>query len=844
MAEDPDPATRAEIEELLANRDEAGLAERFGSRLEFGTAGIRGLLGAGPNRMNRVLVRRAAAGLAGYLRQQGLTSSGVVIGYDARHQSDQFAADTASVLAGAGIDARLLPGRLPTPLLAYAVAHLAADAGVMVTASHNPAAYNGYKVYLGDGAQIVPPADAEISAAIDVVGPLSNVALASPDDPRITTVDDALVEQYLVDAAAQSLAPAARDVHVVYTPMHGVGGSVTQRLLAQAGFGRVDVVDAQAEPDPNFPTLPFPNPEEPGALDLAIALATKHRADVVLANDPDADRLGVAVPSHDGLGWQRLSGDEIGVLLADHVLRHTKGDDRLVVTTIVSSSLLARMAAAAGIGFAQCLTGFKWIVRAADSRPDLRFVFGYEEALGYCAGTMVRDKDGITAALLFAELVAELRSADHSVHDRLDQLAVEHGAHVTGQWSVWLDGPDGPGQIGNVMHSLRSARPAHLDGRPVTEVVDLLAGGELPPTDAIILRLGDGSRVMLRPSGTEPKLKVYFEAVEPVIDNRRCLGPNPGGRPSRPAAGGGSNRDRLGRSRRLSCRDGSGAGAGHRPAAAGTRCRNAIADPGPGQRGVEVRLCPWDEAADWASARLVVVRSPWGYFEHRAEFIAWAWSVEATTALFNPAAVLEWNSHKRYLLDLAVAGIPVVATVMVDRGAGPDVQGRALGRHHGEVVIKPAVSAGAMGALRSATGSPEAMDHLARLSRAGDVLVQPLVPTVLAEGETSLVYFGGEFSHAVRKVPANGEYRVHRHYGGRVEPHTASSGEREVAAAALAQAPTTATLAYARVDLVRLDSGPAVMELEVIEPELFLPHHRHAADRFADHLVALMRLSP
>jgi len=261
------------------------------------------------------------------------------------------------------------------------------------------------------------------------------------------------------------------------------------------------------------------------------------------------------------------------------------------------------------------------------------------------------------------------------------------------------------------------------------------------------------------------------------------------------------------------------------------------------QRGVEVSLWPWDEAADWASAGAVVVRSPWGYFEHRAEFIAWAWSVEATTALFNPAAVLEWNSHKRYLLDLAAAGIPVVATVVVDRGAGADVQGRALGRHQGEVVIKPAVSAGAVGALRTAAGSSQAIDHLARLSRAGDVLVQPLVPSVLTEGETSLVYFGGEFSHAVRKVPMTGEYRVHRHHGGRVVPHSAGSDEREVAAAALARAPATAALAYARVDLVGLDSGPAVMELEVIEPELFLPHHEHAAERFADHLVSLMMLS-
>jgi phosphomannomutase len=388
---------------------------------------------------------------------------------------------------------------------------LGAAAGVMVTASHNPARDNGYKVYAGDGAQIIPPADANISAEIDAIASLAEVRLASATE----TLDEGIVEQYLADAAAQSLTPDCRDVHIVYTPMHGVGGSVTQSLLALAGFGQVDVVDAQARPDPDFPTVRFPNPEEPGALDLAVAQASRANADVVLANDPDADRLGVAVPDRDAR-WRALTGDEIGVLLADHILRHTEGDDRLVVTTIVSSSLLARMAEAAGVHFAQTLTGFKWIVRAGDRLPGSRFVFGYEEALGYCTGTMVRDKDGMTAALLFAELVAGLKAEGRTVHDRLDELAARHGVHLTGQWSVRVAEPNGVARIAATLRRLRTAPPTRLGSLAVTRVDDLLVGKELPPTDGLVLHGGDHVRVTLRPSGTEPKLKAYFEVVEPV----------------------------------------------------------------------------------------------------------------------------------------------------------------------------------------------------------------------------------------------------------------------------------------------------------------------------------------
>lgn len=520
-ADDPDPGTRAEVEALLAAGDDTALAELFGSRLEFGTAGLRGTLGAGPNRMNRALVQRAAAGLARFLHAQGTVAGGVVIGFDARHQSEQFAEDSAAVLAGAGITAHLLPGPLPTPLLAYAVRRLRADAGVMVTASHNPAQYNGYKVYLGDGAQIIPPTDRQISDQIASVGSLRAVTLAPPADPRIVRLNSDVVEWYLGDALAQSLQPESRQLRIAYTPMHGVGGPLTTALLSRAGFADVAVVAAQAQPDPDFPTVRFPNPEEPGALDLAIALAASRGADVVLANDPDADRLGAAVSSRDGGAdsWRILTGDEIGTLLADHVLRHTSGNDRVVVTSIVSSTMLSRMAAAAGVHFIETLTGFKWLARSVDSHPGWRFAFGYEEALGYCVGTMVRDKDGITAALLFAELVAALKAEGRHVDDRLDDLARRYGVHVTRQWSSVITGAHGPARIGEVMGQLRSDPPSQLDGWPVTKVVDL-EGPEsgLPPTDGIILHLGDTARIIARPSGTEPKIKVYFEVVKPVRD--------------------------------------------------------------------------------------------------------------------------------------------------------------------------------------------------------------------------------------------------------------------------------------------------------------------------------------
>jgi phosphomannomutase len=494
--DDPDPAARAELSALLASGDAAALRDRFGARLRFGTAGLRGPLRAGPNGMNRAVVRRAAAGLAGYLGP----GARVAIGYDARHGSRAFARDSAAVLAGAGLRAILLPRALPTPVLAFAVRHLHADAGVMVTASHNPPQDNGYKVFLGGpgdgGAQIVPPADAEIEACIAGVGPLTDVPLGD----GFAIAGDEVVEAYL-QATAALTATAAREVRVAYTPLHGVGRDTLLALFARAGFAAPAVEAAQAEPDPGFPTIAFPNPEEPGAMDRVLALGRRTSADVVIANDPDADRCAVAV------GGRVLRGDELGALLGDHVLRHRPGP---VATTIVSSTLLDAVAAAHGVRCTRTLTGFKWIMRA-----DPALAFGYEEALGYAVGPqVVRDKDGLSAALLVAELAAGLRAEGRTLLDRLDDLEREHGVHATAQHAVRVADP---GLIAAAMARLRAAPPAALAGRRVEEVEDLLApaDGGLPPADVVVLRLA-GARVVVRPSGTEPKLKAYLEVTAGV----------------------------------------------------------------------------------------------------------------------------------------------------------------------------------------------------------------------------------------------------------------------------------------------------------------------------------------
>jgi phosphomannomutase len=529
IADDPDEADRAELTALLADdRDEAAaeLADRFAGRLEFGTAGLRGAVGAGPNRMNRAIVRATTAALAGWLRDRDPASAEasarahVVIGCDARHRSDEFADEAARVLAGAGIQVHLLPPRQPTPLLAFAVRHLQAAAGVMITASHNPAADNGYKLYLSDGAQIVPPADAEIESAIGRLGPLSQIPVAEPDSPLITRHGDEVTQAYLDAVCAISPAPpSAARLQFVYTPLHGVAAGLAMRAFRQAGFPAPYVVAAQFEPDPGFPTVGFPNPEEPGALDLAIELGRRKGADLVIANDPDGDRLAVAVPEDEARStWQRLTGDQVGALLGAYILgrpgsgRPAEPADELVVSTIVSSSLLSRIAASAGARYAETLTGFKWIMRAGDTRAGLRFAFGYEEALGYAITDVVRDKDGIGAALALLGLATSARSAGESLLDAYDRLEATYGVHATAQVTVLTTTPV------EVMTRLRAEPPAALASHAVISVTDLTGGTrELPAADVLAYRLASG-RVVIRPSGTEPKIKAYLEVVEPVTD--------------------------------------------------------------------------------------------------------------------------------------------------------------------------------------------------------------------------------------------------------------------------------------------------------------------------------------
>jgi phosphomannomutase len=500
-AEDPDPTTRAELEALLDQGDSVELIDRFDSTLEFGTAGLRGELGAGPNRMNRVVVIRAAAGLATYLKEQGTgRDASVVIGYDARHNSDVFARDTAEVMTGAGLRALVLPRPLPTPVLAFAIRELGCVAGVMVTASHNPPRDNGYKVYLGDGSQIVPPADGQIAAHIDAVGALADV----PRNDGWTVLGDSVVDAYL-DTVAGLAGDGPRDLRLAYTPLHGVGGTSVVQVLETAGFDAPYVVPQQEQPDADFPTVAFPNPEEPGAMDLAMALASERGVDLVVANDPDADRCAAAVP--DVHGWRMLRGDEVGALLGHHLL--TGGHTGTYACSIVSSSLLGKMAGAAGQPFAETLTGFKWI-----SKVD-GLVFGYEEALGYCVDPEhVKDKDGISALLLLCELAAAEKAQGRSLVDVLDDLALAHGLHATDQVSVRVTDL---AQIAAAMDRLRAAPPTSLGGLAVERVDDLSRGaGGLPPTDGLRYHLADQARVIVRPSGTEPKLKCYLEVVVPV----------------------------------------------------------------------------------------------------------------------------------------------------------------------------------------------------------------------------------------------------------------------------------------------------------------------------------------
>ena len=494
IADDVDPDAAAELQALLDADDDASraeLADRFAGHLTFGTAGLRGPIRPGPNGMNRTVVRRAAAGIAAWLLEHGHAGQPVVVGYDGRHGSHDFATDSAAIFAAAGFETLLMPTTLPTPVLAFSVQHLRAAAGVMVTASHNPPADNGYKVYAADGAQIVPPTDSEIESAILAVGSSRAIPL-EPGGVRV--LGDDLVADY-VSAVAGLIGPGPRDVTLVHTAMHGVGTTTLRRVFVAAGFAEPTSVGAQRDPDADFPTVSFPNPEEPGALDLAFEQAIAVDADLIIANDPDADRCAVAVPVSDG--WRMLRGDQVGVLLADALLR--KGIRGTYATTIVSSSMLGALAAKHGVGYAETLTGFKWISRAA---RDL--VFGYEEALGYAvAPNLVRDKDGVSAALLVAELAAQLKADGSSVTERLEELYTEYGRYATDQLSLRVDDLS---LISAAMERVRANPPTTLLGTAAafTEL--------LPDTDGVRLRFA-GGRVVIRPSGTEPKLKAYLEVV-------------------------------------------------------------------------------------------------------------------------------------------------------------------------------------------------------------------------------------------------------------------------------------------------------------------------------------------
>ncbi|MGW0035215.1 phospho-sugar mutase [Gordonia sp. NPDC003376] len=516
LGHDPDPTTRDELAGLIGDVDRsrpgalAVLADRFAGPLEFGTAGLRGPVGAGQSRMNVAVVTRATAGVARHLLDTVGPGARVVVGCDARHGSAAFRDAALEVLSGAGLCALALPPRLPTPVTAYAVRALEADAGIMITASHNPPADNGYKVYLGGraadpdarGVQIVPPADAQIAARIAAAPPADAVPRSTD---HVEPVSDAVVGAYVTRMAAHRRDPEPSRVRVVLTAMHGVGGATALRVFDAARITDVHVVAAQADPDPEFPTVAFPNPEEPGALDLALGLAAEVDADVVIALDPDADRCSVAIGQAGGT-WRQLTGDELGALLGDQAARDDSRPGSTLACSIVSSRLLGRIARAHGLRGVTTLTGFKWIARA----PDLRF--GYEEAIGYCTDPeAVRDKDGIGAAVRVVTLIEELAAQGATLGDRLDELARRYGLHATAQLSIRVDDLS---RIRDAMTRLRARPLTTLAGSAVIESVDLSVGSpDLPPTDGLMFRTAADDRVIIRPSGTEPKLKCYLEVV-------------------------------------------------------------------------------------------------------------------------------------------------------------------------------------------------------------------------------------------------------------------------------------------------------------------------------------------
>jgi phosphomannomutase len=526
IAADPDPDTRRELSAYIDDESQHDLLlEVMSGSLEFGTAGLRAIVGPGPMRMNRAVIRRTTAGVARYLmgQQAGAALRPVVVGRDARPSSAAFQNDTIGVLAAHGLPVRFFPDPVPTPIVAYVARRLGASAAVVITASHNPAEYNGYKLYGADAVQIVAPVDEAVAREIDHCAPADAVPIALDAEhghPTVEAVPAALIDDYHRDIARLRPAAApARDLSIVYTPLHGIGAIPIERTLKEAGFTRVNVVASQREPDGSFPTVKFPNPEEPGALDLATELARELNADLLLANDPDVDRLAASLPDGAG-GWVALTGNQIGILLADFMLeRAAKTPQPMVLQSIVSSPMLRSLACAHGAFFEQTLTGFKWIWTAALARMSeggVDYVFGYEEALGYAPGQVVRDKDGISAALLLSELAARERSRGRTLRAHLAELYRRHGLWVSVQRSVTRSGSKGAEQVAAAIDRLSRHPPERVVDVPVSRVLDFRTGAEQRPrwlghTPLIELTLGERGRILVRPSGTEPKLKVYVD---------------------------------------------------------------------------------------------------------------------------------------------------------------------------------------------------------------------------------------------------------------------------------------------------------------------------------------------
>ena len=505
IAEDPDLTTRSQLKEMLDSGDETSLRSCFAGFLEFGTAGLRGPLGPGPSRMNRAVVTKTAAGLAIYMKRNGLKS--VVVGRDARYGSEDFTRDTAEIMQGAGFEVFVLPRPLPTPVLAYAVRNLKCDVGIMVTASHNPPQDNGYKVYLGgtvggvryEGSQIISPADSEISADIAAVPALNTLVRSQ----GWTILDESHIDTYV--SATSRLATKPGTLRIVYTAMHGVGTETLEKVFKAAGFPAPILVSEQAQPDPDFPTVKFPNPEEPGAIDLSLVKAREVSADLVIANDPDADRCAAAIKDRDGQ-WRMLRGDEVGALLGEYMARKAPNKEVMLANSIVSSSILSKIAQHYGLPFKETLTGFKWLAKI----PNLWF--GYEEALGYAVDSKsVNDKDGISAALVLAQLATDLKAEGKTLVDLLDEIWERHGYHGTKQISVRTTNV---AQIDAILSKFRDATPTTIGRFSLTAFDDLEKPQDgLPPTNGVRIRLMDNIRIIVRPSGTEPKIKCYIEVI-------------------------------------------------------------------------------------------------------------------------------------------------------------------------------------------------------------------------------------------------------------------------------------------------------------------------------------------